>query len=463
MKSKFSFGLVLALILVSFSTNAQNLLDPLGWTAGDGSVSIFNRYGPNTSNVREMDMGPHGTSVLIWKALSSNSTDNDGGWDTDYIAIDPSKTYRFTVWIRRTGSLEGKLNFGFKALDTNDSEATLNMDGTVRNNPYFEWNPPPTINDWYLLVGYVYSDTHTGGENNLEGIYDTTGTRVDGSFDSFKFANTAIKIRHRVYQRITTSTTSQWLYAPTVYEVNGQEPTIQELINGPGNNADTQAPTAPTLSSTGQSETTVDLTWSGATDNVGVTGYQIYRDGNPIATLGNITSYQVSGLTADTSYSFTVTTLDAAGNESPTSNSASVTTDADSGNSGGNSGTSVWSENNTTASYTGEVAIGRSTVPTGYKLAVEGNVRAREVRVDTESWPDYVFSKDYDLPTLEEIQKHIQEKGHLPNMPSATEVEIHGVELGEMNRLLLEKIEELTLHILKLQEEIELIKKIQSK
>ena len=132
-----------------------------------------------------------------------------------------------------------------------------------------------------------------------------------------------------------------------------------------------------------------------------------------------------------------------------------ITTDS---SSGGGGGSSVWTENNTTASYTGEVAIGTSSVPPGYKLAVDGNIRTREIRVDQDTWPDYVFNKDYDLPTLDEIQKHIDENGHLPNIPSAQEVEVNGTDLGEMDRLLLEKIEELTLYILRQQEEIDQLK-----
>jgi hypothetical protein len=125
-------------------------------------------------------------------------------------------------------------------------------------------------------------------------------------------------------------------------------------------------------------------------------------------------------------------------------------------NSGGSG--SIWNESTGVASYSGGVAIGTASVPTGYKLAVEGKIRAREVRVDQDTWPDYVFTKGYRLPTLEEIQKHIEEKGHLPNIPSAKEVEANGVELGEMNRLLLEKVEELTLHVIKLKKEIEILK-----
>ena len=239
---------------------------------------------------------------------------------------------------------------------------------------------------------------------------------------------------------------------------------------GVGSN-DTQPPTAPTLSSTGQTETTANLSWSVATDNVGVTGYMVYKDGTLENTLGNLLSYNATGLNPNTSYNFTVKALDAAGNESANSNTVSVTTDAASSNEdstnddstgdntsgGGGSTTSVWSESNGTANYNGNVAIGTNSVPSGYQLAVEGKIRTREVRVDQDTWPDYVFKEEYHLPSLEDIQKHIKEKGHLPNIPSAKEVEENGIELGEMNKLLLEKIEELTLYILKQEERIKIL------
>jgi len=100
----------------------------------------------------------------------------------------------------------------------------------------------------------------------------------------------------------------------------------------------------------------------------------------------------------------------------------------------------------------GNVGIG-TTNPGIYKLAVRGKIRAEEIKVET-GWADYVFKEDYDLPTLEEVEQHIKEKGHLINIPSAKEVEANGVELGEMNKLLLEKIEELTLYTLQQQKEI---------
>ncbi len=102
----------------------------------------------------------------------------------------------------------------------------------------------------------------------------------------------------------------------------------------------------------------------------------------------------------------------------------------------------------------GKVGIGAEQIPNGYKLAVKGKILAEEIKVET-GWADYVFKEGYDLPSLAEVEQHIMEKGHLINIPAAEEVEENGIQLGEMNKLLLEKIEELTLYTLQQQEELE--------
>jgi len=92
---------------------------------------------------------------------------------------------------------------------------------------------------------------------------------------------------------------------------------------------DSEAPTAPTgLASSNVTETTLDLTWTAATDNVAVTNYKVYQDAVEIASLGNVLTYNVTGLTASTAYAFTVTALDIAANESVVSNTVNVTTNA---------------------------------------------------------------------------------------------------------------------------------------
>ncbi len=97
----------------------------------------------------------------------------------------------------------------------------------------------------------------------------------------------------------------------------------------------------------------------------------------------------------------------------------------------------------------GNVGIG--TISPDAKLTVKGNIHAEEVKVDLNvPAPDYVFKEGYHLKSLQEVQDYIKEHGHLPNIPSAQEMEEEGIELGGMNMKLLEKIEELTLYIIQL-------------
>ena len=88
----------------------------------------------------------------------------------------------------------------------------------------------------------------------------------------------------------------------------------------------------------------------------------------------------------------------------------------------------------------------------------QGSAKVKELRVTLTDWPDYVFSDAYRLMPLGEVESHIAANGHLPQMPSAAEVEENGADLGEMNRLLLQKVEELTLYVIDLQKQIEDLK-----
>lgn len=106
------------------------------------------------------------------------------------------------------------------------------------------------------------------------------------------------------------------------------------------------------------------------------------------------------------------------------------------------------------------LGIGTSNFTDGtdtYRLSVKGAIRAERVKVYT-TWADFVFEKSYTLPTLEEVEEHIKKNGHLKDIPSATEVETNGIELGEMNKKLLQKVEELTLYIIQLNKELKEVK-----
>lgn len=93
--------------------------------------------------------------------------------------------------------------------------------------------------------------------------------------------------------------------------------------------------------------------------------------------------------------------------------------------------------------------LGIGTTSTGsHKLAVEGTIGAREIKVEASGWSDFVFEKDYQLRTIEELEKYIDTNGHLPEIPSAEQVLENGIDLGNMNAKLLQKIEELTLYMI---------------
>jgi hypothetical protein len=100
------------------------------------------------------------------------------------------------------------------------------------------------------------------------------------------------------------------------------------------------------------------------------------------------------------------------------------------------------------AATSGNVGIGTATPDS--KLTVKGDIHTREVRVDLTGAvaPDYVFEKDYSLLPLSELETYINQNKHLPEVPSAKQMEAEGLNLKEMNLLLLKKVEELTLHLI---------------
>lgn len=105
-------------------------------------------------------------------------------------------------------------------------------------------------------------------------------------------------------------------------------------------------------------------------------------------------------------------------------------------------------ENYFVVANNGKVGIGTTTPQA--KLAVNGRILAKEVKVKTDiSVPDYVFEPEYELRTLADVEAYVKEHKHLPEIPSAKDIERDGLDLGQMNMLLLKKVEELTLHIIK--------------
>jgi hypothetical protein len=104
----------------------------------------------------------------------------------------------------------------------------------------------------------------------------------------------------------------------------------------------------------------------------------------------------------------------------------------------------------------GNVGIGTSQIPAGYKLAVNGKIICEEVKVKlSTAWPDYVFREDHLRMPLSELKKFVYANRHLPGIPKAAEVEREGNNIGDMQAKLLEKIEELTLYIVEQEEKLQ--------
>lgn len=105
--------------------------------------------------------------------------------------------------------------------------------------------------------------------------------------------------------------------------------------------------------------------------------------------------------------------------------------------------------------FGGSIGIGTRTPGTS-KLAVEGTIAARKIKVtQSATWPDFVFDAAYQLPSLQEVESYIAANKHLPDVPSAADIIKDGQDLGEMNRILLKKVEELTLYMIEMKKENE--------
>jgi len=105
----------------------------------------------------------------------------------------------------------------------------------------------------------------------------------------------------------------------------------------------------------------------------------------------------------------------------------------------------------------GTVGIGTINPDPNYRLSVNGKIRAKEVVVET-NWSDFVFDDDYKLMPLDELEKSVKQNRRLPGIPSEKEVAENGVSLGEMQSKLLQKIEELTLYVIELKKDNDLLR-----
>ena len=111
-------------------------------------------------------------------------------------------------------------------------------------------------------------------------------------------------------------------------------------------------------------------------------------------------------------------------------------------------------------SHNGYVGIGTSTIPADYKLAVAGKMITEGVTIKLKSdWPDYVFDKSYKLMSIPDLKNYVEENKHLPDMKPAQQVKDDGMDVEETQAKLVQKVEELTLYMIRQQEKIDHLEK----
>lgn len=229
--------LVLIFLSLKKTCHSQNLLNTSSWTIGSGSVPGFSANGSSAENLRELGLDHVGNQIILWKAVPDANSDSDGGWDSNYYNIDNTKSYRFSVWIKKTNSYSGVSYFGCqKWSSAMDNHSVLGLNGNFYNNPYF-WNNSngnnqlPRLDRWYLLVGFIHHKNYTQTVNQ-GAIYDgVTGELVQNITD-FKFSPNTTQIRHRAYLYYNTNTSNrQYFCKPRIDLVNGSMPSINKLLS----------------------------------------------------------------------------------------------------------------------------------------------------------------------------------------------------------------------------------------
>jgi hypothetical protein len=404
-------NVVLLCVLLPFSMAAQNLVSSQSWTVGSGSTGIFQQNGDATQNFREMGTNPYGAQALLWKAVPDAPYNTaDGGWTTTNFPIDKTKLYRFAVWIKKTGSGSGTTYFGTGSNDL------LNLDGTINTNAYFWYGDLPELNKWYLLVGYIHPSTDPS-TSSYGGIYDgVSGTKI-ASITDFRFSSNATIAQHRAYLYYDDNISNrQYFYAPEAYQMSDNTPLV-ETAGSPyfsGNaffgskvgigTTSPQSPLEIKNSYNGVSQVTINSPSGNAelrfSHNNIIKGFVWYNEQNDAMSFGR-------GGVANSLF----------------------------------------------VNPTGHVGIG--TMTPDQKLSVKGKIHAEEVIIDLSvPGPDYVFEKDYELLSLDDLKSYMDEHKHLPEVPSAKEMEKDGVKVGEMEMILLKKIEEITLHLINQNNEV---------
>ena len=217
-----------------------NLIDATTWVSGSsGSQTGFNQLtNGDTSNQIVLSSLPDGSSGPVWRATSGASGNAQGGWDGAAVSIENGKTYRFSVWTRRSSTSDsGTFYFGCASntVSTFGGTGPFGQPPTVQSNPYFVAAPRSQLPQdvWVLFVAYVFSGgTASNPFPASSGYYlGTDGTKL-GDTVSYKWSNAGVAAL-RAYQFYTTAAGEvQDFWGPRLDIVDGTEPSVDMLLAG---------------------------------------------------------------------------------------------------------------------------------------------------------------------------------------------------------------------------------------
>ena len=209
--------------------------------------TTFNRNsGVLGENVMASGTSPYGgVNERVWRAVASGDSDADGGWNTATVAIDKTKMYRTSVWVKRpAGSLQ--TNSGRFYLGPRGNGGLLQRSNNVLNtNPYSVVSGPsgqPALaNEWYLLVGHIWPAGSGAGANMPgTGMWKRSGEKIAvgqnglGGVGDFVWQDTNTTVHQSVYLFYSSVVgTTQEMFDPRLEVVDGTEPSIDDLLRGP--------------------------------------------------------------------------------------------------------------------------------------------------------------------------------------------------------------------------------------
>ena len=215
---------------VSVATDLFTSIDD--WTVGTGDVGSWTAQGATGENFRANRTDPHSNTSVIWVGSDEESGNVfDGGFNTPTVTVDPTKSYRYSVWCKQP-STAGSFMWGFangprKAVDTSASTNYFRVGIDL-----------PTNDTWYLVVAYLRPHDYSGTTNDAEtGIWSIGGTQYEAiNFDDLKWndaSDTSAQLRTAWYANPSDASEEVEFWNPRLELVDGNQASVSELLNPP--------------------------------------------------------------------------------------------------------------------------------------------------------------------------------------------------------------------------------------